>query len=355
MLSTNSHTSLLLILKIGRERVQQKMFFLILIVSAMTAIPASSLSQAEQITFEAPIQPISKNPFSWFIQKGYLQGAFWAVMITLVSVSNDILMRLLGAGLDVIQIFFFRFFFGMLTSIPLMLSHGTILLKTSRPWMHFWRTIFGVGAIGSACYSVNLMPLSDNTILMSSQPFFFLPLAVFFLHEKVDVFRWTAILIGFIGLLIMFQPGGEALRVIVLVPIAAALLFAMSDIVAKKMVTTENTHSMLFYFATGTTLITLIPAIFVWKTPSWYQLGMLVLLGIGGNLIQVCMIRAFSATDASALSSFRYVEFIFASLFGFIFFLEIPTLVTLVGASFIIVGTAYISYYEAQKERKKKA
>jgi len=287
------------------------------------------------------------------MRKGYPQGAFWAVMITLVSVINDILMRLLGAGLDVIQIFFFRFFFGMLSVIPLMLSHGSILFKTSRPWMHFWRALLGVGAIGGACYSVNLLPLSDNTIIMSSQPFFFLPLAVLFLREKVDLTRWIAILIGFIGLLIMFQPGAESLRIVALVPIIAALLFAMSDVVAKKMVVTESTQCMLFYFAVGTTLITLIPAILVWKTPSWYELGMLALLGIGGNLIQVCMIRAFSATEASALSPFRYVEFIFSALFGFLLFAEVPTLVTLIGAAFIIAGTAYISYYEALKEHKK--
>ena len=275
----------------------------------MTSVPAPSPSQADETILEAPVEALSTNPFSWFMRKGYPQGAFWAVMITLVSVTNDILMRFLGAGLDVIQISFFRFFFGMLAVIPLMLSHGTTLFKTSRPWMHFWRAILGVGAIGGACWSVNLMPLSDNTIIMSSQPFFFLPMA--------------------------------------------AILFAMSDVVAKKMVTTENTHTMLFYFAIGTTLITLVPAILVWQTPSLYQLAMLALLGIGGNLIQVCMIRAFSATEASALSPFRYVEFVFAALFGFVFFMEIPTMVTLAGASFIIAGTAYISYYETRKDRKK--
>lgn len=321
----------------------------------MPPLPKSSLSQAQEASLQMPIQPIPSIPLNWFMRKGYPQGAFWAVMITLVSVTNDILMRLLGAGLDIVQISFFRFFFGMLAVIPLMLSHGTTLFKTSRPWMHFWRAILGVGAIGGACYSVNLMPLSDNTIIMSSQPFFFLPLAVVFLREKVDVSRWIAILIGFIGLLIMFQPGAETLRIAALAPITAAILFALSDVVAKKMVTTENTQTMLFYFAVGTTLITLVPALLVWQTPSLYQLGMLALLGIGGNLIQVCMIRAFSATEASALSPFRYVEFIFSALFGFVFFMEIPTLVTIAGATFIIAGTAYISYYETRKERKKGA
>lgn len=319
----------------------------------MSATPAPVSASAEELALDMTVQPCaSKNPFAWFMRKGYPQGAFWAVMITLVSVANDILMRLLGAGLDIIQISFFRFFFGVIAVVPLMVSHGATLFKTSRPWMHFWRAILGVGAIGGACWSVNLLPLSDNTIIMSSQPFFFLPLAVVFLKEKVDMSRWIAVFIGFIGLLIMFQPGTEALRLVALVPIMAAILFAMSDVVAKKMVSTENTQTMLFYFAVGTTLITLAPALLVWKTPSLYQLGMLALLGIGGNLIQVCMIRAFSATDASALSPFRYVEFVFAALFGFLFFFEIPTLVTLGGGAFIIAGTAYISYYETRKGQR---
>lgn len=317
---------------------------------SVTPMRVSAPAEAEEL-LSALEQPLFQKPVNWFMRKGYPQGAFWAVMITLVSVTNDILMRFLGADLHIIQISFFRFFFGMLAAIPLMLSHGTALFKTSRPWMHFWRAVLGVGAIGSACYSVNLLPLSDNTIIMSSQPFFFLPLAVVFLNEKVGISRWIAILIGFVGLLIMFQPGANVLRLVALVPIASAILFAMSDVVAKKMVSTENTHSMLFYFAFGTTLITLVPAIMVWQNPSWYQLGLLILLGIGGNLIQVCMIRAFSATDASALSPFRYVEFIFSALLGFLFFMEVPTLVTIAGGAFIIAGTAYISYYETRNQK----
>lgn len=320
----------------------------------MSTIPARVSASTEELALTLSTQSLSKNPFTWFTRKGYPQGVFWAVMICLVSVNNDILMRLLGVHLNVLEIVFFRFFFSMLTVIPLMLAHRTTLFKTSRPWMHFWRAILGVGAIGICCYSLNLMPLSDNTIIMSSQPFFFLPLAIFFLREKVDMSRWIAIFIGFIGLIIMFQPGIEALRLVALVPITAAILFVLLDIMTKKMVGTENTYSLLFYFAVGTTIATAIPTFFVWKTPSLKELGMLLLLGIGANLVQICIIRAFSAMDASALMPFRYVEFIFSALFGYLFFLEIPTLVTLTGATFIIAGTAYISYYEIRKEQRKK-
>lgn len=289
---------------------------------------------------------------SWFFQKGYLQGSFWAVMICVVSVSNDILMRFLGERLHVTEIIFFRFLFSMVTVVPLMISRGLSLFKTNYPHLHVFRAILGIGAIGACCYAVNIMPLSENTTIMFSQPLFFLPLAVLLLKEKVDAPRWIATLIGFSGLLLIVQPGAGTFNMVALVPMAAAFQFALLDILAKKMVATENTYSMLFYFAFGTTLGALIPAILFWKTPTLQELGLLILLGIGANLIQVCLIRAFSATDASALMPFRYVELIFSSLFGFLLFSEIPLRPILEGAALIIAGTFYISYYEAKKKKE---
>ncbi|WP_084756013.1 DMT family transporter [Candidatus Paracaedibacter symbiosus] len=289
---------------------------------------------------------------SWFFQKGYLQGAFWACMICLVSVSNDVLMRYLGERLHVAEIIFFRFLFSMITVVPLMMSRGLTLFKTNRPHLHVFRAILGVGAIGACCYAVNVMPLSENTTIMFSQPLFFLPLAVLLLKEKVDAPRWIATLFGFAGLLIIIQPGSETFNLVALIPMAAAFQFALLDILAKKMVATENTYSMLFYFAFGTTIGAFIPAIIFWQTPTLAELGLLILLGIGANLIQVCLIRAFSATDASALMPFRYVELIFSALIGFLLFSEVPMALILEGAALIIAATFYISYYEAKKKNK---
>lgn len=294
-----------------------------------------------------------KNPFlGWFMKTGYLQGAFWATMICLVSVFNDVLMRFLGQRLHVAEIVFFRFLFSMVTVIPLMMSRGLTLFKTDYPHFHIFRAILGVGAFVACCYAVNVMPLSENTTIMFSQPLFFLPLAVLFLREKVDMPRWIATIFGFAGLLIIIQPGAETFQLVTLVPMAAALQFALLDVLAKKMVVTENTYSMLFYFAFGTTILAFIPALLYWQTPTLLELGWLILLGIGANLIQVCVIRAFSATDASALMPFRYVEFIFSALFGFLLFGEIPMSFILEGAAVIIAATFFISYYEARKKKK---
>lgn len=316
-----------------------------------TTIPLEESKEALPSTASSIERFSQLRGIGWFFRKGFPQGAFWATMIGLVSALNDVLMRFLGENLHFTEIIFFRFLFGTISIMPLMMSQGLTLFKTARPMLHVLRAIFGVGAFFACCYGVNMMPLNENTIIMSSQPLFFLPLAIPFLGERVDKARWIATIVGFLGIIFIVQPGTDTFKLVALVPIAAAIQFALLDILAKKMVVTENTYNMLFYFAFGTTVLALIPTLYYWQTPTLMDLGLLLLLGIGANLIQVCLIRAFSATDASALTPFRYVDFLFALLFGFVLFAELPTIVTLIGAAFIVIGTFFISYIETHRKK----
>lgn len=288
----------------------------------------------------------------WFVSRGYAQGVFWAVMICVVSVTNDLLMNHLGNRLHVIEISFFRFLFSMLSVLPFILSRGTHLFKTSQPMMHVWRAVVGACALGLCCYSVNIMPLAENTTIMFVEPLFFLILAFFILGEKVNLQRCMATGIGFIGLAIILQPGTEAFQIVAFVPMTAAILFAVLNIMAKTMIRDEHSYTLLFYFGLGTTLFALVPAYFFWQTPTLFELSLLALLGIGGNMIQVCLFRAFSATEASALAPFRYVEFIVAAAFGYLILGQIPTLAIVLGASLIIAGTFYITVVETRREKR---
>jgi S-adenosylmethionine uptake transporter len=216
-----------------------------------------------------------------------------------------------------------------------------------------WRAIFGFVALTLCCYSVNIMPLAENTTIMFAEPLFFLPLAVFFLSEKVDVSRWSATIIGFLGLLIIVQPGTNTFRPEALIPMTAAFLFASLNVMAKKMITTkENTLTMLFYFGLGTTILCVPFLHMVWQTPTLTELFFLTLLGVGANMIQVCLFRAFNAADASSLMPFRYTEFALSAILGFLFFGQVPTLVTFLGATLIISSTFYMSYHEIKREKR---
>lgn len=303
----------------------------------MTTITASAISNV----------PV----FGWFVRRGYLQGVFWALMICVVSSTNDVLMRFLGERLHVVQIIFFRFLFSTITVLPLMLRHEKNLFKTEQPKTHALRALVGALALGLCCFSVNIMPLAENTAIMFCEPLFFLPMAYFLLKEKVDKNRWIATLVGFIGLLVIVQPGMESFRLTAFVPMVAAMLFAYLCVMAKQMISTEHTLTLLFYFGLGTSIFAGIFLPFFWTTPTLHELSFLVLLGIGANLIQVCLFCAYSSTDASALAPFRYTEFLFAGTFGFLFFGQIPDLSIILGAGIIGVSAFYISYMETKKEK----
>jgi S-adenosylmethionine uptake transporter len=296
---------------------------------------------------------ISNLPIlGWFVRRGYLQGVFWALMICLVSSTNDVLMRFLGERLHVVQIVFFRFLFSALTVLPLMLRHEKNLFKTDQPKTHALRAIVGALALGLCCLSVNIMPLAENTAVMFCEPLFFLPMAYFLLKEKVDRNRWIATFMGFIGLLIIIQPGMDSFRREAFVPMIAAMLFAYLCVMAKRMITTEHTLTLLFYFGVGTTIFAGLFLPFFWITPTLHELIFLCLLGVGANLIQVCLFRAYASTDASALAPFRYTEFLFASTFGFLFFGQVPELSIILGAGVIGLSAFYISIMETRKENK---
>lgn len=292
------------------------------------------------------------NFFKWIKSPGYAQGVTWALLIAFISVSNDIIAKFIGSRLDSLEVAFFRFFFSMVTVLPFMFRTGVSSFKTKRPDLHFWRAMVGAAAIYLFIYGLTLLPLAEVTVFSFTQPLFFMPLAILFLREKVSSTRWMAVILGFIGILIMIQPGTTHFNIAVLIPMLAAFLFAVSDVLNKKMVLNEDTLTLLFYFALGTTLVAFIPALYVWQTPTWGELFWLLLYGAGANLIQVCIFRAFSATDASSLAPFRYVEFAFAVPLGLLFFGEFPTLAVFIGAAIIIGSTLHMSLSEFKKQKR---
>jgi S-adenosylmethionine uptake transporter len=174
------------------------------------------------------------------------------------------------------------------------------------------------------------------------------------LKEKVPLPRWVATLFTLIGLAILVFPDGVHLKSTMFIPIGAAFLFAVQDVMAKRMVVGEDRITMLLYFAMGTTLLSLFPALYVWIEPTPYELFILFLLGAGGNLIQYFLFRAFSATDLSAIAPFRYTDFIFCSLFGWIIFDEILNTNVYLGVAVILPSTLYSVYSETRVKKTKK-
>lgn len=308
----------------------------------------------------APAQsPLSKN---WFSSPGYMQGIFWICLVALTSNTNDILMRLVGSNLPSMEIAFFRFFFAMLTLLPVMLYHcknGSFYTK--RPALHLLRAALLFGAIACWTTGLTMVPLAAVSTFAQTTQLFVLPMAAVFLGERVGWQRALATCAGFAGILCIINGHAGEEGIVesllsmnngTLFLMAAAMMFALSDILNKRFVVEESTLSMMFYIALGTTLLGAYPAYHVWVSPSYGDLVLLALLGAGGNLILFFLLRAFAATDVSALAPFRYVEMIFAGIFGFFIFHEVPTFWTLVGAAIIVPSTFAIAYYETHHMRQ---
>jgi len=296
----------------------------------------------------------------WFFRKGYLQGVFWITLVALTSNLNDILMRE-ASRLPAQEITFFRYFFAVITLLPFMLANAKTAFKTERPMLHAIRSMLLLGAIFAWAAAVKLVPLAVMSTFALTVPIFVLPMAAVFLKEKVGWQRTLATLVGFAGIFTVVYGSSTdtdffnsllTLNNGTWYLMFAALLFAMSDIVNKKYVSKESNLSMLFYIALGTAIFAFFPAKLAFEMPTLKEFGLLFILGAGGNLILFFLLKAFSATDVSALAPYRYTELFFAGLFGFLFYSEVPNSWTFIGAGIIICATASIAYYEIHQNKK---
>lgn len=291
---------------------------------------------------------------------GYMRGVFWICMVCMTSALNDVLMREAGYRLPSMQVAFFRTFFALLTLLPVITYKGWHTIKTVQLNWHIVRSLLGFCAIALWCYGVSSVPLAIVSTVGHVIPLFVLVLAYFLLKEKIGWQRVVATLGGFSGILLIVctsyssQNSHESSPLFygMVGLLFAALCFALSDIVNKKMVHEESHLSMLFYFALGTTLAGMVPAYKVWVDPTMTEILYLLALGAGGNMILFFLLKAFAATDVSALAPFRYVELLFALAFGYFLYGEIPNSWAWVGIGIIVPCTFAVMIYESNRRKE---
>lgn len=285
----------------------------------------------------------------------YLQGVSFLLLSIVVSCANDVISKFMGQRLPAAEIIFFRFLFGAITLLPIVVTSGISVLRTRQLSVNIIRGVLGAVSLFLCTYAVITLPLVEVTVILWTIPLFQLVLANTFLGEKVTLLRWIATLIGFVGLsCVTMYDDGTLLEFnpLCIVPIAAAILFAVQDVMIKKIVTNENRITMLLYFAVVATIVSAIPATMQWVNPDSRELVLLAGLGLGGNLIQYCIFRAFKAADLSALAPYRYTEFFVSATMAFLFFGEIPGINVFIGAAILVPSTLYLGYSERRRAKK---
>lgn len=297
----------------------------------------------------------------WINEAGHVQGIFWTICASFFSNLCDMSVRLIGNDLPSMQITFFRLFLGAAILFPLLLYKGKTSFFIKNKIGHFFRVIIGFGAISCWIYGASQTSLPSITTVSFTCPIFVLPLAYIFLKEKSDWKRVLSVTLGFLGVIIIafFEKGdvGNVPKILFFHPgvvflFLGALLFAMSDILNKKMLVSESLLSLLFYFYLGTALISFVPALLVWRPIGYNVMSSLLILGIGGVFVLYCILKAANATEISAIAPYKYVELIFSIIIGYTLFNEVINGSTFIGACLIIPSSFLIAYYEISKIKK---
>jgi drug/metabolite transporter (DMT)-like permease len=284
-----------------------------------------------------------------------IQGALWLVSGGFIFTSNSAMIRLLSAEIESVQTAFFRAFFSVLLLAPMIVTGRVRPWKSERLQGHFWRTAMGTTSMVLGFYAVSMLPLADATALAFSQPLFSVVLAALVLREKVRWRRWSATIVGFIGVLVMVRPGSGSLQPGAAVAVLNALASATSILLVRRLSDSEKPLMILTQFALFSTLLLVGPAIWFWKWPSAWGWVLAVGVSISATIGQYFWVQAFAVGEMSAVAPFDYLRLPFAVFVGWMIWSEMPVVWTYVGAAIVIASALYIAYRESQIVRERRA
>ena len=295
---------------------------------------------------------ISSKPGIRQHRKSVLLGSLVMLASTLFFASMHACVRYLSADLHPFQIAFFRNLFGVLVLIPFVVQAGTSVLKTQHFNLHFIRAGFNVVAMLVFFYALSITPLALVQALGFTAPLFTTMLAVFFLGEIVRLRRWAAIIIGFIGVLIIIRPGIEPVQLGAFLVLCSAAIWAMTMIVIKKLSNTDSALTITLYASLFLTLGSFLPALIFWEWPVGVQWLWLLLIALLGTLGQFCLAKAFAFADATLVLPIDFAKIIWGALLGYLFFAETVDSLTWLGAIVIFSGACYLAWRERQLEKE---
>jgi drug/metabolite transporter (DMT)-like permease len=279
--------------------------------------------------------------------RGTVAGAIWMVAACACFASMAGLIRYISRELHPFEIAFFRNLFGFFVMLPWLLRVGLGGLKTKRIGLYTLRGVTGIGALLSWFWAVSILPLANATALSFTSPLFGTVLAALVLSEVVRARRWAALGIGFVGALIILRPGFQTIGLPEAMVLMSAVMMAASATTIKILSRTESPNAIVIYMVIYLTPMALIPALFVWQTPSWEMLGWLFVLGLVATGGHQCLTRSFAAAEASAVLPFDFSRLIFAATVGYLFFDQVPDIWSGVGAAVIVASSVYIARREA--------
>ena len=241
------------------------------------------------------------------------------------------------------QVIFFRGFFGLvLYYFVIPKERLKDFYVTKRPMLHFSRCFFGLMALLSIFTALRNLPLATVVSISFAAPIFTTIFSIFFLSEKVGYFRWLAVLVGFVGIIIISEPGLSSLNVYYIFPVIFVLGMSYVAISIRQLSSTEPVWLISLYFSAAITLAGLFTIPYGWLMPNLKDLILLSFIGIFGGVANLWLSQSYKFSEVSLVTPLKYLALVFAIIFGYLIWDEIPTIKTLVGATLVIASSIII-------------
>lgn len=283
--------------------------------------------------------------------KGTSGAILLAVLACAVFAAMHAMVRYVSGGLHPFEIAFFRSLFGLAAVLPLAWRVGMSVLAARNPRLLALRGLLGGISLLTWFYGLSVVPIAVATVLSFTSVMFSSIGASLILKERMRVRRWTAVALGFTGVLIIMRPGFSAIDAGALIILFAAMLWGANTVLVKHVSRTDETVTIVMWSAVWLTVATALPAWSVWQTPTWSQLGWLALIGAMGTAGTYAWTLALKMADASLIVPVDFSRLVWAGVIGFVAFGEVPDRYMWIGGALIIGSTAYIGWRESKLAR----
>ena len=275
---------------------------------------------------------LSKNQLGFFYM--FISVCAFSLMVVIVKWSDDY---------PVGQVLFFRGFFGIIPILFLIPKDRYVdFYKTTRPMLHLKRCLAGLIALVAIFIALRKLPLATVVSISFAAPIFTTIFSIFMLNEKVGFYRWLAVIVGFVGIVIISEPGFSSLNFYYIYPIIFCLGLSYVAIAIRKLSSSEPVWFISFLFSFSIMILSFFSFYQNWILPSFIDLFLLAMIGILGGLANLWLSQSYKFSEVSLVTPLKYLALIFAIIFGYFIWDEIPTLKTLLGATLVILSSFII-------------
>ena len=275
------------------------------------------------------------------------RGVAYMVASTVLFAGVNAIVKWEVAIYPVGEVAFYRALFALVAvSVMILPRAGIAVFRTRRYLAHLQRGVSQFGSMTCMFFAFSLMSLGSAVAISFAAPLVTTLLSIVILKERVGIHRWSALIVGFIGVVIVTEPGRGTFQAGALFALANAVLISSVAVAIRRMSLTESTETLTLYQMIVITICTLFLLPFGFKSPTWLDAGALALAGIGNGVAQYWWTRALSLAPPSAVVPFNYLSLVWASLLGFAIWGDVPTTHLLVGAAVVVGSGLYLLWRE---------